>query len=210
MIKRIATAALLAALAIALVPQAALAQNDTPGGASRVRVFGGFSYLRFSAPGNGEIPDLDENTYGLQGNLVYYFHERVGFMVDGAFNTGNLLPDDPANVPDGVTGADLTQTTLLFGPSFVLTDSDRFTAQAYGAIGWAIASIDVVGVSENEVPIFDRLDRTVFAASFGANVDIMLGDGGWGIRPAQVEVLVSAFDETLTNFRYSAGIVGTF
>jgi len=50
----------------------------------------------------------------------------------------------------------------------------------------------------------------VFTASFGASIDIMVGDGGWGIRPAQVELLVAAFDETLTNFRYSAGIVGTF
>ena len=170
-------------------------------------MFGGFSYLRFSAAGNEDIPDLDENTYGLQGNLVYYFHPRVGFMVDGAFNKGSILPDQ---VPDEITGADLTQTTLLFGPSFVLANSGNLAVQAYGAVGWAIASIDVTGLSENEIPVFERFDRTVFAASFGANVDIMFGDGNWGVRPAQVEILVASFDETLTNFRYSAGIVGTF
>ena len=124
-----------------------------------------------------------------------------------AFNTGSVLPDE---VPEGITDADLTQSSLLFGPSFVLADSGAFSAQAYGTIGWAIGSIDVRGVSEGGTAVFERLDDTVFAASFGANFDAMFGNGDWGVRIAQIEVLVAMYDETRTNFRYSGGIVGTF
>ena len=145
MIKRLFAGLLLAAVASTLIPLPAWAQAGTPGGTSRVRVFGGFSYLRVSTSGTEEIPELAENAYGVQGNLVYYFHPRVGFMVDGAFNSANLLRED-LDVPNEVTGVDLNQTTLLFGPSFVLANSGRLTAQAYGTVGWAIASIDVTGI----------------------------------------------------------------
>ena len=207
MIKRFLCFLVVVALAVTFVPGVADAQQESPGGASNVRVFGGFSFLRFSATGDETIPELEENLLGLQGNLVYYFNQRIGFMVDGAFNTGSILPDE---VPEGVTDADLTQTSLLFGPSFVLADTGAFTAQAYGAIGWAIGSVDVRGVNENDLPVFERLDDTAFAASFGANFDAMFGNGDWGVRFAQIEVLVAMYDETRTNFRYSAGIVGTF
>ena len=209
MFKRVLCVAVLAALAVTLFPDIASAQAVRPGGMSKVRVFGGFSFLRFSAGGSGEGLELEENLFGLQGNLTYYFHERVGFGLDGAFNTGSVLPCC-AERPPGLEAADLTQTSLLFGPRFVLTDTGQFVAEAYGTVGWAIGSIDVRGINENDLPVFRRLDDTVFASSFGANFDVMFGDGTWGVRLAQIELLVMGYDKTLTNFRYAGGIVGTF
>ena len=58
--------------------------------------------------------------------------------------------------------------------------------------------------------MFERLDDTVFASSFGANFDVMFGEGNWGMRLAQIELLVMGYEQTLTNFRYAGGIVGTF
>ena len=208
MIKRVLCLAVVAALAVTLIPHAAQAQAVRPGGTtSKARVFGGFSYLAFSSSGSGEDVDVKENLFGLQGNLTYYFHERVGFGVDGSFNTGSVLPGE---VPEGVTSADLTQTALLFGPRFVLVDNGQFVAEAFATIGWAIGSVDVRGTNENDLPVFERLDDTVFASSFGANFDVMFGEGNWGMRLAQIELLVMGYDQTLTNFRYAGGIVGTF
>ena len=198
---------LLIALVVVLVPGTAMAQGESPGGSSNLRLFGGFSFFHFSADGGGDIPEISRNLYGIQGNVTYYFTPRVGFTVDGSFNTGSILPD---GAPAEITAANLNQTALLFGPRFVLTNSSRFTAEAFGTVGWAIGSIDLRGVNENDLPVFERLDDTVFAASFGASFDANLSNGNWAIRLAQIEVFIAKYDETSTSIRYSGGIVGTF
>ena len=206
MIKKLLCVLALAALATALMPAAVSAQDETPGGANKLRFFGGFSYLRFTAAGNDEVPMLRQNTYGLQGNMVYYLHPKVGVMFDAALNTGNILPD---LAPDGVDSADLSFTSWLFGPSFVMSNNGQVLVQAYVTVGAAAASIDLRGTNEAALPVFQRFDKTVFAGSIGANFDVTINPS-WGIRIAQLEVLIMSFDETLTNFRYSGGIVGTF
>lgn len=198
--RRIVILVVLLGVAGALMPAEALAQIP------RTRVFGGFSYLRFSSSGTESVDDVSENLFGLQGNLTYYLTPRVGITFDGAFNTGSILPDDP---PEGITDFDLSQTTLLVGPRLILTTSDTFQAEAYVTIGGAIGSIDLRGVNENELPVFLRLDDSVFAVSTGASFDAMI-NRNWGVRVAQVEVLAAFYDESVTNFRYAGGIVGIF
>jgi hypothetical protein len=204
--KRISYVLIVGAVAASVIPGNVVAQ-ESPGGINNVRLFGGFSYLDFSVPGDGQVAETSEDLFGVQGNVTYYFTNRVGLTVDGAFNTGSILPDA---APASITSADLTQTSLLFGPRVVLSSSRALTVEAFGAIGWAIGSIDVRGVSENDLPVFERLDDTVFAASFGASFDAMFGAGNWGVRVAQLEILVASYDETVTSFRYSGGIVGRF
>lgn len=201
MSKRFIAVLAVVTLVVWVAPATAAAQ-ESPGGVNNVRAFGGFSYLRFSADGG-----VDENLYGAQGNVTYYFTPRIGFFVDGAFNIGDVLPDD---APEGITSADLTQTSLLFGPRFVITGSRSFTAEGFVGIGWAIGSVDVRGTTEQDVNVFERFDQNAFAASFGVSLDAMFGNGDWGIRFAQLEVLVAKYDDTQTNFRYSGGIVGRF
>ncbi|MGD8329365.1 MAG: hypothetical protein PVJ49_07990 [Acidobacteriota bacterium] len=205
MSKRLSMAAVAVALAAMLVPAAAWAQGN-PGGENRVRLFGGFSYLDFSIPPDVGVPETSKSLYGLQGNLTYYLTSRVGIFADGAFNTGSILPDD---APDQITSADLVQTTLLFGPRFLLVNSRNIAIEAFGAIGWATGSIDVVG-STNGTNVYDTVGQTVFATSFGADVDAMFGNGNWGVRFAQLEVLILNYEQTTSSIRYSGGIVGRF
>jgi len=205
MSKRFSMAAVAVALAAMLVPAAAWAQGN-PGGENRVRLFGGFSYLDFSIPADVGVAETSKSLYGLQGNLTYYLTSRVGIFADGAFNTGSILPDDP---PDSITSADLVQTTLLFGPRFLLVNSRNVAVEAFAGIGWATGSIDVIG-STNGTNVYESIGNTVFASSFGANIDAMFGNGTWGVRFAQLEVLILNYEQTTSSFRYSGGIVARF
>lgn len=205
MSKRFSMAVVAVALVAMLAPAAAWAQGN-PGGEHRVRIFGGFSYLDLSIPADVGVPETSKSLYGLQGNLTYYFTSRVGMFADGAFNTGSILPDD---APDQITSVDLVQTTLLFGPRFQVLSNNDFAVAVYAGLGWATGSIDVVG-SSNGTNVYEQVGNTVFATSFGANLDAMFGSGNWGVRFAQLEVLILNYDETSSSFRYSGGIVGRF
>jgi len=187
---------LIAALMLAL-PVIAQAQE-----ASRVEVFGGYSYMRLQDSGiDGQ--DRDLNGYNVSGAFTILKKSlAIKADVSGHFgNLSNILP----------TSTDLRQTMFLFGPQFTLRKSQRIQPFAHALFGFANQRInnDVVG---------DITDNA-FAFAIGGGVDIKALSSKLSLRMVQADYVrtqlgllngVGSDSTGSNNLRISTGIVLRF
>jgi hypothetical protein len=171
----------------------ARAQED----ASKVDIFAGYSYLRFSpsTPGVGSF-----NTNGGSASIAYNATHWLSGVADfGAYHNGNILN----------SGTDGTLSTYLFGPRVSYRHYRRITPYGQVLFGVAHASAKFAGASGPGV------SDNAFAMALGGGVDVGVSRH-FAIRPAQVDYLLTRFNETANggqnqnNLRVSTGIVFRF
>jgi hypothetical protein len=151
-------------------------------------IFAGYSYVRDN-PSTSGLTSF--NLHGGSASVAYNAKDWLGAVADFGGYHANLGP-----------GVDATVSTYLFGPRISYRKHERFTPFAQTLFGVAHASSG--GVTSN-----------AFAAAFGGGVDVKLSHRfSW--RPAQVEYLLTRFEETTTNretqnnLRLSTGLVFHF
>jgi len=160
--------------------------------ASKVDIFAGYSYLRFS-PNTAGVGSFNAN--GGSASIAYNATHWLSGVADfGAYHNGNILN----------SGTDGTLSTYLFGPRVSYRHYRRITPYGQVLFGVAHASAKFAGNSDN-----------AFAMSVGGGVDVNVSHH-FAIRPAQVDYLLTRFNETGTsaqsqnNLRVSTGIVFRF
>lgn len=186
---------LITALTLAL-PIIAQAQE-----ASRVQVFGGYSYMRLE-DNNIDGQDRDLNGYNISGAITI-FKKSIALKGDVSGHFGDLL----TNV---TPRTDLGQTLFLFGPQFTLRKSERIQPFAHALFGVARVKL------ENDAIPGDITD-TGFAFAIGGGVDIKALSSKIAVRMIQADFvrtkldLTSSGDSTSSNnIRISTGIVLRF
>jgi hypothetical protein len=213
--------------AIAAAPAAAQVAPPAPAAASApapqkpwLEVYGGGAIL-FARPGS----DLDRTLQpGAQVSLnVSPFVEREGWMsrlgfaveVGGTRRTSTL---DDALVPSAKV--QLTETTLLAGPTFATLRRGRVTAQFRGLLGVARlrstfpsdaeseSDLNQAGIAPGQVPssigVFE--DESAFAASIGSAWDIRV-TRALAVRINQGSLITRFGSKTQFSPRVSTGIV---
>ena len=165
---------------------AAFAQ-ETP----KLDVSVGYSYFRDN-PSTSGVPSF--NLHGGSASAAYNFNDWLGAVADfGGYHANNILG----------SGVDGTLSTYLFGPRISYRKHERFTPFAQTLFGVAHSSVSFGGTDN------------AFAASFGGGVDVKISNRfSW--RPAQVEYLLTRFQEATTNretqnnLRVTTGLVFHF
>jgi hypothetical protein len=168
----------------------ARAQED----ASKVDIFAGYSYLRFS-PSTAGVGSF--NTNGGSASIAYNATHWLSGVADfGAYHNGNILN----------SGTDGTLSTYLFGPRLSYRRYRRITPYGQVLFGVAHGSAKFAGTGKSD---------NAFAMSVGGGLDVGVSRH-FAIRPAQVDYLLTRFNETGTgaqsqnNLRVSTGIVFRF
>jgi opacity protein-like surface antigen len=172
-----------------LVP--GLRAQETP---NKVDVFVGYSYIN----ANPSTPSYD--SFHLNGgsvNVAYNFTNWLGAVADfGGYADSNI----------GRIGASSTVSSYLFGPRISYRRSRRFTP--FGQV--------LFGAARTNASAFETTSsQNAFAMTVGGGLDYRLADH-WKIRPAQVEYLLTRFQENTSgnesqnNLRVSAGVVFSF
>jgi opacity protein-like surface antigen len=186
---------LFVALTLAL-PLIAQAQE-----ASRVEVFGGYSYMRLEDQ-NIDGQDRDLNGYNVSGAITI-FKKSIALKGDVSGHFGDLL----TNV---TPRTDLGQTLFLFGPQFRLRNGSRIQPFAHALFGVARVKL------ENDAVPGDITD-TGFAFALGGGVDVKGLGSKLAVRLIQADYvrtkldLVNSGDSTSSNnIRISTGIVLRF
>ena len=186
---------LFVALTLAL-PLIAQAQE-----ASRVEVFGGYSYMRLEDQ-NIDGQDRDLNGYNVSGAITI-FKKSIALKGDVSGHFGDLL----TNV---TPRTDLGQTLFLFGPQFTFRKSERIQPFAHALFGVARVK------HENDAVPGDITD-TGFAFALGGGVDVKGLGSKLAVRLIQADYvrtkldLVNSGDSTSSNnIRISTGIVLRF
>ena len=193
-----------------LLPSPAWAQDER-----RFEASGGFTYI-FADVGGG-VADLKGP--GFNGEFAYFLNDWFGLGAEVGYNQGSIeIPPLPALTIDA--NIDFSQWTLLFGPRFRLSDSERFRvgAQAMAGLVYASTSFELEieelivnlpggGTELIDFPFIDVvLTDTAFAAMFGIHFDWKINDRVFW-RIVQPDVLISAYGgEGQANFRIASGL----
>jgi opacity protein-like surface antigen len=163
-------------------------------GASKVDIFAGYSYLRFS-PSTAGVGSFNNN--GGSASVAYNATHWLSGVADfGAYHNGNILN----------SGGDGTLSTYLFGPRVSYRRFRRITPYGQVLFGVAHASAKFAGSSDSQ---------NAFAMAVGGGVDVSVSHH-FAVRPVQVDYLLTRFSETGTgaesqnNLRVSTGIVFRF
>jgi hypothetical protein len=186
---------LFVALTLAL-PLIAQAQE-----ASRVQVFGGYSYMRLEDSGmDGQ--DRDLNGYNVSGAITV-FKKSIAIKADISGHFG----DQFVNVTPRI---DLGQTLFLFGPQFTLRKNEMFQPFAHALFGVARLKLENDAVS----PSFTD---TGFAFAVGGGVDVKALSSKISVRLVQADFVRTKLDflnngnsTSSSNIRVSTGIVLRF
>jgi opacity protein-like surface antigen len=186
---------LFVALTLAL-PLIAQAQE-----ASRVEVFGGYSYMRLEDQ-NIDGQDRDLNGYNVSGAITI-FKKSIALKGDVSGHFGDLL----TNV---TPRTDLGQTLFLFGPQFRLRNGSRIQPFAHALFGVARVKL------ENDAVPGDITD-TGFAFALGGGVDVKGLGSKLAVRLVQADYVRTKLDlvnsgnsTSSNNIRISTGIVLRF
>jgi opacity protein-like surface antigen len=186
---------LFVALTLAL-PLIAQAQE-----ASRVEVFGGYSYMRLEDQ-NIDGQDRDLNGYNVSGAITI-FKKSIALKGDVSGHFGDLL----TNV---TPRTDLGQTLFLFGPQFRLRNGSRIQPFAHALFGVARVKL------ENDAVPGDITD-TGFAFALGGGVDVKGLGSKLAVRLIQADYVRTKLDlvnsgnsTSSNNIRISTGIVLRF
>ncbi len=148
-------------------------------------VFAGYSYVRANPSSSSTLVGFNLN--GGSASVAYNVTSWLSGVADfGGYHTSNLSPIDV----DG---------TFLFGPRVSYRRFHRITP--FGQV--------LFGVVHNRTS-----GQTPFAMAIGGGLDYRLSEH-FAVRPAQVDYLLTRFDEFLTartqnNLRVSTGIVFRF
>lgn len=169
-----------------------LAMTASAQGTSKADVFLGYSYVRANPGASTGLSGVNLN--GGSANVAFNPSRSFGIVADfGGYHSGNL----------GGSGVSGTFYTYLFGPRFSYRGNDRITPFAQILFGGAHGSASF-GTTTSGV--------NTFAMSAGGGLDVKVAQHV-GIRPVQIEYLMTRFDLTgagrsaQNNLRYSAGIV---
>jgi opacity protein-like surface antigen len=173
----------------ALIP--GLRAQETP---SKVDIFAGYSYIRTS-PSTSSYDSFHLN--GGSANVAYNFNGWLSGVADfGGYANGNI----------GRFATSSTLSTYLFGPRISYHHWSRFTP--FGQV--------LFGAARTNATAFDTAgSQNAFAMTVGGGLDYRFTEH-WKIRPAQVEYLLTRFQEgtsgnqTQNNLRVSAGVVFSF
>jgi len=218
---------LLGAVIVAGMSLSAVAQISTSNSRydlSKVSVFGGYSYLRYSNGtdsalyGNSES-DLTANSNGLVVSAAYNFADNFAVVGEyGFYHASSLSNVDPG--PGG--SATLNMQTYLIGPK--ISSSSRSPVKPFFQILIGMAS-GTFKASSGGVSVTGPRASS-FAMAIGGGLDWKI-DHHLSIRPAQVEYLMTRFPKsesapdgvpppgylgngTQNNLRASAGVVYNF
>ena len=158
---------------------------------SKVDIFAGYSYLRFS-PSTAGIGSFNNN--GGSASIAYNANHWLSGVADfGAYHNGNILN----------TGFDGTLSTYLFGPRVSYRHYSRITP--FGQVLFGVAHVSGSGSSSDNA----------FAMSVGGGVDVGISRH-FAVRPVQVDYLLTRFNEvgngaqSQNNLRVSTGVVFRF
>jgi hypothetical protein len=203
-------AAAAVACAVALIgPGIAFAQEG-----GDFEAYGGFSYLFADVGGTFS----DANGPGFSGGFAFFFDDWLGLGGEVGYSSAPL--DLPVIQIFPVPEMEFDQWTLLFGPRFRISQTDRFRVGALAMAGIARGSIDidfdddgfqlqVPGGQEILLSVID-FEATSFAAAFGVHFDLRIDDRiVW--RLVEPVVLITAYgNDTQGHFRLSSGLAFDF
>jgi len=165
--------------------------QETP----KLDLFAGYSYVRAN-PSTSGVDSFP--LHGGSASLAYHATGWVSAVADfGGYTNGNILG----------SGAGGTLSTYLFGPRVSYRRHSRITP--FGQVLFGVAHIG----GDNGLAF--SASSNSFAMTLGGGVDVKVA-GRFAIRPAQVEYLLTHFDELGTggrsqnNLRVSSGIVFRF
>jgi hypothetical protein len=160
----------------------------------KLDVFAGYSYFRANPATSGV------NSFSLNGGSAAVAYNATNWLSGvadfGGYTSGNILN----------TGTSGTISTYLFGPRVSFRNSSRVTPYGQVLFGVAHAGANVLGVGTS---------NNAFAMSVGGGFDVGISRH-FAIRPAQVDYLLTRFDETTNNaqsqnnLRVSTGVVFRF
>ncbi len=155
----------------AQVTATAPAATGAVAGSERFDILGGAAYSHFNPGYAHQVRAL--NLLGWQGSVTGWFGNRFGLEATarGVYGTYDL----PVAVADyGITAttSPMSEHLFLFGPSFRLYDSEKYTAGAHVLIGGTYGSFDQEfhgsGVQPNQVGVYNNQLASAYAS------------GGWG------------------------------
>ncbi len=160
----------------------------------KVDIFAGYSYFRAN-PATSGVDSLSLN--GGSGSVAYNATSWLSGVADfGGYTSNNVLGTH--------TGG--TLSTYLFGPRVSIRKSSRVTPFGQVLFGTAHIGSTIFGVSNS---------ANAFAMTVGGGFDVNLSHH-FAVRPAQVDYLLTRFDESANNarsqnnLRVSTGIVFRF
>jgi len=163
---------------------------------SKVDIFAGYSYLRFSPSTAGAS---SFNTNGGSASIAYNATHWLSGVADfGAYHNGNILN----------SGVDGTLSTYLFGPRVSYRHYERVTPFAQVLFGVAHAGASISGTGANA-------SDNAFAMSVGGGVDVGISRH-FAVRPVQLDYLLTRFNEgtnnaqSQNNLRVSTGVIFRF
>jgi hypothetical protein len=149
---------------------------------SKAEVFGGYSYLHFNAPDNGNIFNQHSNINGWEAAVTGNFNRYLGITADFDGHYGNLFLGT-GNVHN-----------VLFGPKLTI-GGPRNTSLFAHALG-GISRFSALGASD-----------TAGAWALGGGVDVR-ASSRIGFRLAQIDYQGSHFSgANQNNFRFSTGLL---
>lgn len=161
---------------------------------SSIDVFAGYSYVRANPATSGA------DSFGLNGgsaSVSYNVNRWLSGVADfGGYHVGNISGFN----------ADSTLSTYLFGPRVSYRHFGRVTPFGEVLFGVARAGANVLGTPSTQ---------NAFAMTVGGGFDYRVSRR-WGIRPVQVDYLMTRFNElgnttqTQNNLRVSTGVVFHF
>lgn len=167
---------------------------------SKIDIFAGYSYLRFSPSTSGTTGYNSFNANGGSASIAYNATRWLSGVADfGAYHNGNILN----------SGTDGTLSTYLFGPRVSYRHYRRITPYGQVLFGVAHASANFGGASG------PGGSDNAFAMALGGGVDVGVSHH-FAVRPVQVDYLLTRFNQTgnggqnQNNLRVSTGIVFRF
>jgi len=208
--RRICTVAVVACALVVVGPGVAAAQED-----GDIEAFGGFSYL-FADVGGSAFNEA--RGPGFTGGFTFFLNDWLGFGGELGYSSADLDLPVIQIFPAPQIGFD--QWTVLFGPRFRISETDRFRVGALAMAGIARGSVgvefddngfllEVPGRQEVLLSVID-FEATSFAAAFGVRFDLRIDDRlVW--RVVEPAVLITAYgNDTQGHFRLSSGLAFDF
>jgi len=172
---------------VSLFSPAAYAQDT-----AKFDVFAGYSYVREN-PSTSGVDGF--NLHGGSASIAYNANHWLSAVADfGGYHSNNILG----------TGVDGTLSTYLFGPRISYHRDSSVTP--FGQVLFGVAHI-----GGGDGLAFSDSDNS-FAMTVGGGLDVKVSRH-FSIRPAQVDYLLTRFDELGTgarsqnNLRVSTGVV---
>jgi hypothetical protein len=199
-------------LALCLFSCASAGAQEYP----RAEVYGGYQLLVDEdliddiTYAQGLDVDAYDRQHGINAAVEYNIRKWMGIVAEAGHGRSSLsLGDSKEGVPIWSARYRRNQTSFLFGPRFGYREG-RMRAFGHLLFGGNRANHSYTFTVTNELGFQSgyaaSFSGTDVAMALGGGLDISLGDR-ISIRPVQLDLLSIFADDSLHQFRYSAGLV---